>query len=423
MYEKTILNNGTTIISHTMPHMKSVALGIWIRAGGRYEHCEISGISHFLEHLLFKGTKKRTVRKIKESIEGVGGSLNAFTAHEFTCYVVKILGKYFPLALDVLSDMILNATLAESDIEREKTVIIEEIKMYRDMPAHYVSELLDNLLWPEQPLGRNLAGSPETIASLTRKDLTSYKKKFYNLHNVIVAAVGPISHTATVKEVKKRFSMKSPLCRVGFQRAHASQVDPQIHFLFKETEQAHMCLGAHALPRAHPDRYALSLLHIVLGANMSSRLFQELREKRGLAYEIASYVKRYRDTGAFIVSAGIDNAKVPQALEVILREVRRITEQPVKKVEFKRAKEFYKGQFSLALEDTMDHMLWMGEEMMTLQTMHLPEQIVKEIERVDEEDVMRVAQKIFKRHHLNLALIGRLKEKDRAEMESVFNSL
>lgn len=404
-----------------MPHMESVALGLWISAGGRYETEDKIGISHFIEHLLFKGSKNRSGKQIKETIEGVGGSLNAFTAEEFTCYLVKIVEKYFKLSLEVLSDMLLNPLFKEEDIEKERLVILEEIRMYLDLPMQYVHQLLSELLWPNQPLGRNLAGTPETVANIKRENIIAYHQQFYHPGQIVVAVAGPIKHNIIEKEVSPIFSKVKAKTAADFLPAREKQNKPQSNLFFKKTEQSHISLGFHALSRKHPDQYGLSLLHIILGANMSSRLFQEVREKRGLAYEIGSAFRRYQDTGIFAVNAGVDNRKVSEAIKVILEEIKKVKINLVAKKEFIRAKEFYMGQLKIALEDTMDHMLWVGEHELNLNRILKVEEVIQKIKKVKIEDLKRIAQEIFKNSNLNLALIGPIEDKNKSEIEQTLN--
>lgn len=422
MYNKTVLDNGLKIVSYDMPHMKSVALGLWLSAGGRYEIEKEAGISHFIEHLLFKGTTNRSGKEIKEAIEGVGGNLNAFTSEEFTCYLVKIVEKYFKLSLEVLSDMVLNPLFKEEDIEKERMVILEEIRMYLDLPMQHVHQLLSELLWPNQPLGRNLAGTFETMASIKRENILAYHQQMYYPRRLIVAVAGPVKHKVIVEAVRDIFSKVKSKSPVGFSKAVEKQDRPMSNLFFKTTEQSHISLGFHALSRIHPDHYGLSLLHIILGANMSSRLFQEVREKRGLAYEIGSALRRYQDTGIFAVNAGVDNKKVCQAIKVILDEIKKVTAKLVLGKEFTRSKEFYIGQLKIALEDTMDHMLWVGENETSLNRVITLEEMIKKVKKVKIEDLKRIAQAIFKNNNLNLALIGPVEDKDKSEIEKTLNN-
>lgn len=412
MYKKTALNNGLRIITHRMPEMKSVALGIWIKTGGRYESAHNKGISHYLEHLLFKGTKKYSCRQLKESIEGLGGSLNGFTSEEVTCYLVKLPSRHLAIALDILADMVINPLLSQEDIDKERTVILEELKMYKDLPQSYVYDLLDELLWPGQPLGMSVIGSFDSVTRLNRQDLDEYRRKHYTPMNIVVSAAGLLEHDKLAKDVLTIFRPLKDRNPNTFAKVKEGQDKPQLKVLPKDTEQTHLALGFHGFKRDHPLRHALGLLHIILGANMSSRLFNEVREKRGLAYEIGTQVKRFQDTGAFIVHAGIDNHKVDEAIKLILEELGKIKDNLVTEDEFKRAKEFYLGQLMLALEDTLDHMLWIGENTVCLDRTYTLNEVIKEVSGVAREDVRKVAGDIFKEKSLNLALIGPLAGKE-----------
>lgn len=413
MYKKSRLDNGLRIITHSMPKMQSVALGIWIKVGGRYEQSKIKGVAHFIEHLLFKGSKKYSCRIIKESIEGVGGSLNGFTSEELTCYLVKTPAQYLNNALDILSDMVINPLFLQADVEKERSVILEEIKMYKDQPQSYVYELLDRLLWPGQPLGESILGTVESITQMRRQDLISFKKHHYTPVDIVVSAAGLLEHHQFVKSIKHTFSYLKDKNINKFWSAQEQQHKPQLRILPRDTEQTHLALGFHSFKRDHPLKHALGLLNIILGGNMSSRLFNELREKRGLAYEIGTQVKRFYDTGTFLVHAGIDNQKVSEAINLILKELNRVKIKLISREEFKRAKDFYLGQLLLALEDTLDNMLWIGECTAVLDKTYSLKDIVKEVNKVKRKDLQEVAQRIFKDENLNLALIGPLKDRDR----------
>ncbi len=414
MYKKTRLENGLRVVTHSMPRMQSVACGIWLRVGGRYESSESKGIAHFLEHLLFKGTRKYSCRRLKESIEGVGGALNGFTSEEFTCYLVKIPARHLALALDILSDMVKNPLLKEEEIAKEKTVIIEEIKMYKDLPQSYVHELLDELLWPGHPLGLSIAGTTESVGRLGKKDLVSFKERYYTPANIVISAAGALSHQLFVRDIKKRFASCTDKKIEAFLPVRGGQHKPQLKIFHKETEQAHLAMGFEGVRRDHPLRYALGLLHTILGANMSSRLFNELREKRGLAYEIGTQMKYFHDTGAFIVNAGMDNNKVEEVLSLILKELEKTKKSTVSAGELKRAKEFYFGQLLLALEDTLDQMLWIGESTAALDKTYNLKEVMKEVNKISLTDIRQVARSIFKEERLNLALIGPLENSQKA---------
>jgi predicted Zn-dependent peptidase len=416
VYRLTALDNGLKVLTVPMANRESVAVAVWVKAGGRYEPKKISGISHFLEHMMFKGTPTRNTRQIKEEIEGVGGILNAFTSEEMTCYFAKLLKQYYPRALDVLSDMVLHSTLPADELAKERTVILEEIKMYRDVPSHHVHDLMGELLWPDQSLGRTLAGSPETVSRMTRADMLKYKKGYYHNSNILVSVSGDVDHDEVLACVAGIYKAPRPEKPSSFVPAASTQAKPRTHFFEKATEQTHLVIGLHALPRMHPDRYKLGLLHVMLGANMSSRLFEEVREKRGLAYEIKSGISAYQDTGAFTVSAGVETQKAVRAVAVIMKELAKVRKSFVKPGELRRAKDYFMSQITLGVEDTLDHLLWVGER--ALCSGELPDQteIRREIERATPEDIQRVAQGIFRTGGLNLSLIGPVPEKMQREI-------
>lgn len=412
MIKRLTLPSGVEVVISPMASMKSVSCGIWIRSGGRHENPANAGISHFIEHLLFKGTLKRDGVAIKEAVEGLGGSFNGFTSEEFTCYLIKILGTHIDIAVDVLSDMVLNPKFDPKDIEKERTVIMEEIKMYLDQPMHYVHELLGELMWPNNPLGMPLAGTFETVKSITRNDLINYKNSLYNSKNIVISIAGNVNKDDVLKLIKKYFTLAKTDKINKFKRIEENNLGPRLKINFKKTEQAHLAIGFHALSRLSPDRYAANMLNIILGANMSSRLFQEVREERGLAYEISSHNKNYDDTGAFIISAGVDIKKTNDALKVIFRELSKIKKEPVSKDELKRAKEFYKGQMLMALEDTASKMLWIGERVISRDKLMSITEILEIIDSMTIEDIRKVANMIFTEGNLNMAVIGPIKEKD-----------
>ena len=423
MYKKIVLDNGLTIILAEMPSMESISIGIWISAGGRYEKKEQAGVSHFLEHMAFKGTKKRSAREIKESIEGIGGLLNAFTGEEFTCYLAKVLARDAAVALNVLNDMVLNPRLAAEDFVKERDVILEEIKMYIDMPNHYVHELLVELLWPDQPLGMPLAGTHKTVSSLNRKDLVNYRERLYNPKNMVVSVAGKFPSFDLRKGIVKSFKHAGRTAKQTFAPVVMKQKEPVSNFSFRNTEQTHMALGIHGYSRFSADRYSLDLLHIILGGNMSSRLFQELREKSGLAYEISSSVKHYHDTGALVISAGIDNRKVSKAVRLILEVLRQMKAKKVGKEEFRRAKEFYRGQLLMIFEDTMSHMLWLGEKFTCADLEYKAADIIKRLDKVTIDDIQKTSRGVLKNNALCLATVGPTPRKVEKEIKTMLRDL
>lgn len=418
MHKTDTLENGLRVVAESMAHMESVAIGVWIRAGGRYENPGNSGISHFLEHLLFKGTKKRDTMAIKQEIEGRGGSFNGFTSEEHTCYLVKLLSKDAELGVDILSDMVLHPKLDESEVKKEKDVITEEINMYKDIPAHYVHEILAEMMWPDQPLGMPLAGTPESVKSIDREAIVSYKESYYNPRNMFVIAAGQIKGSDLLDKAQRYLGASKGKSISRFEKVMLAQHKPLCRIKAKDTEQTHIALGIHGLDRFHPDKYISSILNIILGANMSSRLFHIVRDEMALCYEISSSVRRYEDCGAFVISAGVDHKKLPKALEVILSQVGRMATEPVSKDELARAKEYYKGQLLFSLEDTMSRMLWLGEKIVSQEKDFSVRTILDHIKAVTSDDLIRVSKEMFRDDNLNLAVIGPVKD-DKTIMESL----
>jgi predicted Zn-dependent peptidase len=418
-YHFATLSNGTGIVSRPMPHAQSVAVGLWVHAGGRYEPPQLAGVSHFLEHLLFKGTRRRSCEALKQEIEGVGGTLNGFTAEEFTCYMAKVPQRYARRALAVLTDMVRHPTLTPRDVDKEREVILEEIRMYEDSPGQLIHDLFNQLLWPDHPLGRLLSGTIDSVRRISRADVVHYWRRLYQPRSLLIACAGAMSPEALIQQARWQLSTLKPLPIRRFARAPRPRRGPQVRVWKKETEQVHLCAGTYALPRTHPDRFALELLHVVLGANMSSRLFREVREKRGLAYEVATHIKRFHDTGAFVVSAGCDAGKLPTTVQTIFTELGRIARRPIARAELRRAKDYYTGQLIMGLEDTMDHMLWMGEQAVTVGRVARPEQLLAHLAKVGVRDIQRVARQLFVSPRMHLAVVGPLAEPEMSRLSAM----
>ncbi len=418
MYEQSILKNGLKVATCKMSNTRSAAVGLWVKTGGRYEPENLSGISHFFEHIVFKGSKKRSYRQIKESIEGVGGMLNGFTSEEVTCFLAKVLKKHIPLAMDVLLDMLLNPLIRQSDIDKERLVIFEEMKMYFDLPNHLAYDNLQKMLWPDHALGRNLAGVEKTLNGINKLKLEQYKKKYYDLSNMLICVSGDIEHSELMKILERRFEQKnsdnkSSYKNAGFEAVKLKQKVSAVHLINKETQQVHIALGAHSIKREHPLRYALVLLHIMLGANMSSRLFNELREKRGYAYEIATATKKFDDTGAFIVHAGVVKNKLINACSLILKELEKICTQPVRSQELTRAKEYFSGQMLMSLDDNLERMVWVGEKLVNNRKVTAPAKIIRSIEAVNPDQILKTANLIFGKGIFNLSVVGPVEGKNK----------
>ncbi len=410
------LPNGMGLAVAPMPQAQSVAVGVWVRAGGRYEPAERTGISHFVEHVLFKGTATRSCEALKRQVEGVGGSLNGFTAEEFTCYMAKVPRRHGGRALDVLADMIRRPRLAARDIDKERSVILEEIRMYEDAPGQLVHDLFSQLLWPDHPLGMLLSGTIDTVRRITRQDLVAYWERMYRPGNVLLSIAGDIDPADMRRRAIRAFGPARGRGAPRFLRAPRPRRGPQVRVWRRPTEQTHVCLGAHAIPRTHPDRFALELLHVLLGANMSSRLFREVRERRGLVYEIGTQIKRFEDTGAFVISAGCEPDKLTATVQTVFAELLRIRRGAVGRSELSRAKEYYAGQLLMGLEDTMDRMLWIGEQAVTVGRVAKPDQLLAHLDRVTARDIRRVAGQLFVAPKMHLAVVGQVSEAEGARL-------
>jgi predicted Zn-dependent peptidase len=405
MFTITQLPSGVRVATAEMAHMESVSLGVWVGVGGRYEPARLSGASHFIEHLLFKGTLRRTAKQISQTVEGIGGYLNAFTSEETTCYYAKASHDHLDTLLDVLTDMYLHPRFAAADINKERGVIKEELLMYRDQPDHYVHELLTETLWPEHPLGRSLTGTAKTLDAMDRRALLSFKHRKYVSANTVVAVAGHCRHDDIVSRVERMLTLPRNGRSPTFAPAHEQQRAPRLRFFNKNCEQSHLAIGVRGYSRHDSRRYALKVLSVILGENMSSRLFQVIREQHGLAYSIQSSTSYFADTGALLVSAGLDTKRLHRALALILMELRKLSKQPPSTVELRRAKDYAIGQMRLGLESTANRMMWIGEHLLAYGSIQSPAEVEKRIAAVTPEDVQTTAADLFRNNHLNVAVI------------------
>lgn len=407
------IKNGIRVIYKHIPEFHSVSTGIWIKTGSRFETEKISGISHFLEHLLFKGTKKRNYRQIKEAIEGVGGTFNGFTSEEATCYWIKILGEYLELSLDVLSDMIQNPLLKEKDIEKERNVIIEEINMYRDIPARYVFEIFDQILYNGHPLGQPITGTLESVKGIKREDMLEYIRNFYTAENIVVSIAGNINEKDMGKFTERYLSSVKKLKDNTFKLWNKKPAGPKVKILFKKTEQTHIVMGGLAPDRFDEERYPLAVLNTVLAGNMSSRLFNRIRESMGLAYAIKGMTKHYQDTGAYLIYAGVSPEKTEKAVRAIVGELKKIRDKGVTKNEMERAKKFIVSQILMELEDNLEYMLWIGEQRLLRKNLITIKETIEKIKGVKSEDVKSIAEKLFIPENMYLSLIGEYTDEEK----------
>jgi len=408
MLDRTKLDNGLTVVYEQIPNVRSVAIGFWVACGSRDETADEQGISHLIEHMLFKGTARRSARQIAEAIDAVGGNLNAFTTKEYTCYYVKILDQHLRLGLDLLADMVINSLFAEEELEKEKNVVLEELRMYEDTPDELIYDLLAETLLKDHPLGHSILGTPETIAKVNREKLLDYKARYYTPDNSCLAIAGNFEISRVLEECNN-FWRKLP----GSFRPVPDcpvQTGGTTCLRRKETEQVHLCVGVPGFDRQHQDRYPLLVLNNILGGSSSSRLFQELREERGLVYSTGAYYAAFRETGIFSIYAGTSLKNFPQVLSLIRKELERLQEEPVPEAELSRAKEQIKSNLWLSLENTTNRMSRLAKSELFYGRFVPPEEVITEIEKVTAEDLIRISRTLFQKELLTLTALGPFKE-------------
>jgi len=405
--QRTVLPNGLTILTERMEHIRSVAMGVWIRAGSRHEVAELNGISHFVEHMVFKGTESRSAQHIAREVDAIGGNLDAFTGKETVCFNIKVLDEHVPKALDVLSDLVLHPTFAGDDIQRERGVILEEIKMDEDNPDYLVHEIFTQNFWKGHPLGKPILGTKETVRQFEQDTLFNYYGQRFLGGNMIFSAAGNIEHDSFVDQVSRRFESLAAgaVEGLGLPPTTNSRI---ILRNKKSLEQVQLCLGVPAPPMAHEDRYAALLLNTVLGGGMSSRLFQTVREERGLAYAIFSDLNPYRDTGSLCVYAGTSSGKALQVIELVMEEFRRLKTEPMPAEELRRTKDQLKGNILLSLESSGSRMSNLARQEMYFQVFFGMQEILDQIEGVTGEQVMQMARQLFEPEAVAVTLLGRL---------------
>ena len=406
MHQKITLDNGLGLITSEMPHTRSVSIVFFIGVGVCYETDAEAGVSHFIEHLCFKGTPKRqTSKEISEAIEGIGGVLNGGTDKELTVFWCKVANQHFNRAIDVLVDLLRNSCFDPKDINRERQVIIEEINMSLDSPQQRVDMIIDELIWPGQPLGRDSAGKKECIARLSREHLLNYFRSHYLPNNTVVSIAGNIDQRKVQTAIRRYLGTWKEGKSAARFPTRTKQRMPKVHVEKRDTEQVNLCLGVQGLSLLHPDRFAIDLLSLVLGEGMSSRLFVEIRENQGLAYDIGSCTAHFMDSGAFFVSAGVEPGRLNDALRSILRELSKVRKGVLEK-ELDKAKELAKGRLLLALEDSRVVANWFGaQEILTNRILTIDE-VISTIDAITTEDLRRVAQQLFIAKKLNLAVVG-----------------
>lgn len=407
-YNIHTLKNGLRIVLVPMTGNETATVIVMTGTGSRYEDARENGLAHFLEHMFFKGTKKRTSAKaISEELDGVGAVYNAFTAKERTAYYAKVSKQYVDTALDVISDIFLNSALPEKEIEKERGAVIQEIDMYEDMPMRTVDNVFDELIFGKKhPLGRTILGPKENIRSFTRADFAAYHKRNYVPLNTVVCVAGAFDQKKVLKKIEKDFGALAHGNPPNFISFASEQKEPRVAIREKKTDQTHFILGVPAYPYLHKDEFALAVLSTILGSGMSSRLFLEVREKRGLAYSVHSWVERYPDIGTFNVQAGVQHEKLGETIKTIIKEFEKIKETKVSSAELKKAKQFIKGTMTLSLETSDEIAGHAASTMINIGRIRPLEEILKGIDTVTVADVQRVARDLLVTNKLNLAIIG-----------------
>ncbi len=405
--ETTTLPNGIKIITEAMPHVRSVSVGIWINAGSRRETPEQNGVSHFIEHMLFKGTSNRSAEEIARSVDSIGGNLDAFTAKELVCYNTKVLDEHLPFAVDILSDLVLNPLFRQEDIEKEKGVILEEIKMDADNPDYLVHEIFSADFWKDHPLGKPILGTRDTVKRFDDQMLRDYYRGIYAPSNLLITAAGNLTHQRLVELASRRFAELKPAPPLGPQATPATHARISLRSK-KDLEQVHVCLGVPSYPIRHDERFTCYVLNTVLGGGMSSRLFQNIRERQGLAYAVFSELNPYTDTGCLSVYAGTSLESARRVVESVLKEFSELKQNQVTAEELRRAKDHLKGSLMLSLESTSSRMSNLARQEMHFGRFFTLDELAASIEAVTAEGVQRVAQTFFNQKQIALTVLGNL---------------
>jgi predicted Zn-dependent peptidase len=410
MYRKDTLANGVRVVSETLPKSRSVSIGVWVKVGSRHEPPEVGGISHFIEHMFFKGTKTRTAKDIAIEIDSLGGEMNAFTSQETTTYYVKVLDEHLPKAVDLLADILLGSAFDPAEMEKERKVILEEIKSVEDTPDDYIHELYTSTVWPDHSLGRPILGTKDTIRALKHADILAYIENYYSPKEIVISAAGNFEHARLVELLNEKFG--------AFARSGVAKQDvtPNFHHAVavrkKQLEQIQVCMGCRGLHFTHEDRYVILALNAVLGNSMSSRLFQEIREQNALAYSIYSYLMSYRDSGLLTVYAGTDPANVLEVVRLVMKEFKKIKAEGITPAEEARVKTQIKGNLVLSLESSNSHMSRLARQEIYFGKYLSVDDIIKGVEKVNADQVRRLAQQLFTTENFALTILGPLTKAD-----------
>jgi predicted Zn-dependent peptidase len=413
-FKKHVLKNGLRVVLAPMKDTEAVTIQILVEAGSKYEKKSNNGISHFLEHMMFKGTKKRPhAKNISEELDGIGGEYNAFTSKEQTGYWVKVPKKHFSLALDIVSDMYLNSLLEQKEINKERGVILQEAAMYRDTPIRYVWDIFENLLYGDQPSGWDIIGTEENIKRFNKRDFIDYLKNNYLPKNTVITIAGKFDEKKGLEDVEQIFNKpKNNQKKNGKKKTVENQKTPQVDIFYKETDQTHLIMGVRSCGMFHSDRFATVLLGTILGGGMSSRMFLNIREKYGLTYYINSASEQMTDSGYLFASAGVEHKNLKKAISLILKEFKKITNKKVTQKELSKAKEYLKGKMLMSLESSSAQASFFGDQELFKKKIDMPEVLFDKIDKVNQDDIMKTAKNIFANKGLNLALVGPHKNLD-----------
>lgn len=409
MLQKETLINGIRIVTEEIPYVNSVSIGIWIKAGSRYENLENNGISHFIEHILFKGTKNRSAKDIANSIDKIGGQLNAFTSKECTCFYAKVLDTHFDTALDVLSDMFFNSNFDCGEIDKERGVVLEEINMYEDTPEDLVHDLFSQTVWSGNPLGMSILGTEESLGNLNRDKIIQYFNENYCPKNIVISVVGNFKQNDIVNKIKAYFENVEQKDKIDAQ-IEIPHFEPEYILKSKSTEQVHLCMGFNGVDVKSKAFYPLLILNNVFGGAMSSRLFQKIREDRGLAYSVFSYPSSFEDCGLFSIYAGSKPDNLKSVTELIMEEIYTIKDKGITEEELYDSKEQLKGSYILGLESTSGRMISIGKSELLLDKIYLPSEILAKIDMVDMDSVNSIIKQIFDIDNMGAAIIGSMKK-------------
>ncbi|MDK2798527.1 MAG: hypothetical protein PWQ70_146 [Clostridiales bacterium] len=405
MYKTQTLKNGVRVVSEYIPYVRSVSLGVWVRTGSRSECKKNNGISHFIEHMLFKGTTSRTAKDIAESIDCIGGQLNAFTGKEYTCFYTKTLDTHLDIAIDVLSDMLFSSRIDQRDIDVERKVILEEINMYEDSPEELVHDILSELVWAGDSLGYPILGTSESLNLINRQEILDYIYNNYTPENIVIAIAGNFDYTKTIDLIDSKFgnwnTNNHDQCNYT-----VTNFNSDIIVKFKETEQAHICIGFEGIEQGDDSIYDLLVVNTIFGGGMSSRLFQKIREEKGLAYSVYSYPSSYQKAGLFTIYAGMNPSQLNEVVKLIFEEIHVLTQNKIKEEELNKAKEQLKGNYILGLESTSSRMNSIGRSELLLNKIRTPDEILDRINLITVESVSNIIDRIFESKKIGVSVVG-----------------